>query len=350
MPSMPPDDVLVKQRRPKLPRVASETSALGHESFSMPPLPAKHSAGSKSSPSLRRDDQVGRGTHLPMLSPSGGRGSSKVRSVSHRHPKQAPKAQDLRLQAMSLCKRHQMSFSEVMSVLEALQHANPDKSGLPMERFRSFMQRALYVEHVNDDLLRSAYETSVQQGIINVDEFLNWCKAHMFSVVAGLTADSEHVTSLKLVQQVAHRCGLRVSDVDKIYTHFQKFDLDKSGEIEFVEFEAMIKSLIGVSQTTDLPKERLQRFWKEMDSDGNGIVDFGEFAAWYMKYFPTSAVMEESGGGVLEAFYASYSPDVQRSNCLDEQSQEEILIRQESHLSRDVASFSKGPAKGRTKT
>ncbi|CAE7596025.1 unnamed protein product [Symbiodinium natans] len=249
---------------------------------------------------------------------------------------------------MSLCKRHQMSFSEVMCVLEALQHAHGDKNGVAIDRFRNFMQRALYVEHVNDDLLQSAYETCASQGYINVDEFLNWCKAHMFSVVAGLTADSDHTTSTRLVQTVAHRCGLRVSEVDRIYMHFQKFDLDKSGEIEFVEFEAMIKSLIGVSQTTDLPKERLQRFWKEMDTDGNGIVDFGEFTQWYIKYFPTSTMMEDSSGGVLEAFYASYSPDVQRSNCLDEQSQEEILMRQEAILSRD-ASFSKSPSKGRTK-
>ncbi|CAE7675430.1 unnamed protein product [Symbiodinium sp. KB8] len=345
MATMLPDDVVLRRRRQKLPRITSDPV----EAFAMPSLPSKTSSGSKSSPSLRKDEQVSKANYLPMLSPSGGRGAAnKGRSASHRPRQQKPPAQDLRIQAMSLCRRHQMSFSEVMSVLEALQHAHVDKHGVAFDRFRNFMQRALYVEHISDNLLQSTYETCTSQGYINVDEFLNWCKAHMFSVVAGLTADSDHTTSLRLVETVANRCGIRVSEVDRIYSHFQKFDLDKSGEIEFVEFEAMIKSLIGVSQTTDLPKERLQRFWKEMDTDGNGIVDFGEFAQWYIKYFPTSTMVEESGGGVLEAFYASYSPDVQRSNCLDEQSHEEILMRQEAVLTRD-ASFSKSPTKGRTK-
>lgn len=82
-----------------------------------------------------------------------------------------------------------------------------------------------------------------------------------------------------------------------------------------------------------------------MDTDGNGIVDFGEFAQWYIKYFPVSSTSSGGGGGVLEHFYASFSPDVQRSNCLDTQSHEEMLIRQESEMAKDQTSFSKGPSK-----
>lgn len=312
--------------------------------FMMPSLPSKTSSISKSAPSLR-DDQV-KSTKLPMLSPNGGRGSVKMpRSASARMHK-LPPVQDLRFEAMALCKRHQMSYSEVMTVLEAVQTCTSTQSGgMPLERFRTFMQRALYVEQINDDLLRSAFSSCASTGFINVDEFLNWYKMHMFSVVAGLTADAEHAVSSKLVETIAHRHNLRVSEVDRIYSHFQKYDLDKSGQIEFMEFEAMIKSLIGVSQATDLPKERLQRFWYEMDSDGNGIVDFGEFAQWYIKYFPVSAASSDNGGGVLEHFYASYSPDVQRSNCLDTQSHEEMLIRQESEMAKDQTSFSKSPSK-----
>lgn len=312
----------------------------------MPMLPSKTSGVSKSAPSLRRDDQA-KSTKLPMISPSGGRRNSiKMPRAASARFHSLPPVQDLRFEAMALCKRHQMSFSEVMTVLEAVQNCAAEKSsGLPLERFRTFVQRALYVEQIDDDLLRSAYSSCATSGTINVDEFLNWYKMHMFSVVAGLTADAEHAVSSKLVESIAHRHKLRVSEVDRIYSHFQKYDLDKSGQIEFMEFEAMIKSLIGVSQTTDLPKERLQRFWYEMDTDGNGIVDFGEFAQWYIKYFPVSSTSSGGGGGVLEHFYASFSPDVQRSNCLDTQSHKEMLIRQESEMAKDQTSFSKGPSK-----
>ena len=27
------------------------------------------------------------------------------------------------------------------------------------------------------------------------------------------------------------------------------------------------------------------RFWKELDKDGGGDIDFGEFVGWFLKYF-----------------------------------------------------------------
>ncbi|CAK9027292.1 Uncharacterized protein SCF082_LOCUS17855, partial [Durusdinium trenchii] len=177
-------DGTVRRKRHRLPRVATE--GIPGQPFSMPALPQKTLGVSKSSPVLRRDE--GKAGKLPMLV-SGTRASLvghqgrerrrssvKLRAASHPAPT-LPPVQDLRLQAMALCKRHQMSFSEVMLVLEALRASSQDKTGgMPMERFRTFMTKALYVEHVNDDLLRSAYQSCATSGSINVDEFLNWCK------------------------------------------------------------------------------------------------------------------------------------------------------------------------------
>ena len=47
------------------------------------------------------------------------------------------------------------------------------------------------------------------------NRFLNWCKCHMFSVVAGLAADEETSASSKLVGSIAERYHLRVPSREK---------------------------------------------------------------------------------------------------------------------------------------
>ena len=106
-----------------------------------------------------------------------------------------------------------------------------------------------------------------------------------------------------------HRCSC--IDLDKVKQKYDSFDLDKSGMIEYAEFEAMMYKLLRCSSRSDLPTNRMLRFWQEVDKDGNGSVDFSEFADWYFKYF---AHAEDNG--IVEAFYASFLPDVQRVNML----------------------------------
>jgi len=112
-----------------------------------------------------------------------------------------------------------------------------------------------------------------------------------------------------LVDSLARKHNISSVDLDKIKKRFDQFDTDKSGEIEFDEFELMMGKLLGLGKPGDLPRERLERFWKEIDKDGSGSVDFSEFTEWYLKYFSNS-----EAGGPLQAFYASFSPDVQRRN------------------------------------
>jgi len=89
---------------------------------------------------------------------------------------------------------------------------------------------------------------------------------------------------------------------------FDAFDLDKSGIIDHNEFEQMIYSLLQCSSSSDLPRNRLQRFWVEADQDRDGVLDFEEFTEWYMKYFASA-----SSHGLMEAFYASFLPTIQRA-------------------------------------
>eukprot|EP01052_Picozoa_sp_SAG31_P005932 SAG31_NODE_268_length_18767_cov_4.644900_8_plen_599_part_00 len=64
--------------------------------------------------------------------------------------------------------------------------------------------------------------------------------------------------------------------VKKVRALFDRFDKDKSGEIESKEIHAVAET-VGVALTED---EMSTALW-EMDYDGSGMVDFEEFAEWW---------------------------------------------------------------------
>lgn len=218
---------------------------------------------------------------------------------------------------MTLSKRHKLEFHEVKWFLSALQNTRPDAEhgAMTLATFDKFLQKVLDVNSVNDESLQGAYtQCSASSGPLDVDRFLQWYKTNMFTVVAPLTADSTKWKTEELIRTIAEKFHLRVVEVGVIHKLFEKYDTNKSGEIEYDEFEAMMRNLIGVSDATDLPKDRMSRFWNEIDIDQSGAVDFDEFTTWYLKYFTS----RNPHGDVLEAFYASYSPDVQRSKHVED--------------------------------
>merc|ERR1712182_71370 len=66
---------------------------------------------------------------------------------------------------------------------------------------------------------------------------------------------------------------------------FQQFDEDGSGFIEFPEFVRLLHKLLKIPKTAELPANRLNMFWKEIDADGSGSVCADEFLTWFIRYF-----------------------------------------------------------------
>eukprot|EP00930_Biecheleria_cincta_P067476 TRINITY_DN5409_c0_g1_i5.p1 TRINITY_DN5409_c0_g1~~TRINITY_DN5409_c0_g1_i5.p1 ORF type:complete len:194 (-),score=32.30 TRINITY_DN5409_c0_g1_i5:291-872(-) len=135
--------------------------------------------------------------------------------------------------------------------------------------------------------------------------------AWRFTSVAFMTADRRMRESDDLIASIARKHDISRVEAGRVKQKFDEFDLDGSGEIEYGEFRKVMASLMGMVDLGDIPPDRMNRFWKEIDRDQSGSVDFKEFTDWFLKYFP-----EGHSGGVVEAFYASYSPDVQRTRAL----------------------------------
>merc|ERR1712194_456581 len=65
---------------------------------------------------------------------------------------------------------------------------------------------------------------------------------------------------------------------------FQKYDNDKSGQIEKREFQDLLRELLHSRDPHDISKDRLDRFWADADHDKSSSINFSEFLVWYMRY------------------------------------------------------------------
>eukprot|EP01038_Epipyxis_sp_PR26KG_P007320 gene7320-9974_t len=62
-----------------------------------------------------------------------------------------------------------------------------------------------------------------------------------------------------------------------VETAFAEFDTDKSGFIDKAELGRLFTAL-----GCELDSEHLDKAMKDLDKDGNGLIDFAEFSKWYM--------------------------------------------------------------------
>jgi len=173
---------------------------------------------------------------------------------------------------------------------------------MDLETFSGFLKRALGVQNPNAEIWHSAYKSSrAECGPMDLDQFFSWYQANMFSLIAPSMVSVHQQVINALVIDIAKEHGISPVAVEKIKTTFDGFDLNHSGEIDFGEFESMMAQLMGVTHSSELPGDRMLRFWKEVDRDGGGSIDFSEFAGWYIKYF----FADGSGAAASEAFNGS---------------------------------------------
>eukprot|EP00746_Dinoflagellata_sp_MGD_P001314 gnl/MRDRNA2_/MRDRNA2_102477_c0_seq1.p1 gnl/MRDRNA2_/MRDRNA2_102477_c0~~gnl/MRDRNA2_/MRDRNA2_102477_c0_seq1.p1 ORF type:complete len:815 (-),score=191.95 gnl/MRDRNA2_/MRDRNA2_102477_c0_seq1:156-2600(-) len=76
----------------------------------------------------------------------------------------------------------------------------------------------------------------------------------------------------KVLQIFRSREGFQLSEVSEFYETFDKFDKNMSGEIDTLEF-GRILAWLGYPSSP----ERRSQLWKQVDVDGSGCLDKGEF-------------------------------------------------------------------------
>jgi len=148
------------------------------------------------------------------------------------------------------------------------------------------------------DIPREIFDRAVSQGDqVTFVYLLQWMNETSFS---------EHLllsTEQRFIRDIARQHNVPLLEVEQIKRHFDKFDADNSGAIEYHEFKDLLHMLLGVKEQGCLPEARVVMFWRELDNDASGGVAFKEFIPWYLGYFHDS-----SEASPLEAFYRNIRP------------------------------------------
>jgi len=143
-----------------------------------------------------------------------------------------------------------------------------------------------------------------KNGQVDFDEFAIWYSSWGFQQELLLSPSKIRC------RDFAKEYDLNIADVESVQAKFCHFDEDGSGLIEFREFEKLLYKLMKIPRGQELPANRLKHFWKEIDIDGSGSVDFDEFLQWYIKYFDMKGNSDVSP---IEQLYQSVRPNFGRT-------------------------------------
>ena len=224
-------------------------------------------------------------------------------------------ALDMTSEALMLSRQLHLDFHEVKFVLQELRDDSLQKlpnGGLDPVAFQQCLYR-IYGGELKKSMVEAAYrECQAGDGPVNTERLLKWYRDHMFSLEVCKASHGQDCQNSGLTLDLARKYDCSVLDLDRVKAKFDYFDLDHSGFIDPEEFQNMMCQLMRCSTKSDLPQSRLERFWKEADKNGDGEIDFEEFLEWYIKYFGTAY-----SNGPMDAFYASFMPNVQRTRCLE---------------------------------
>lgn len=191
-----------------------------------------------------------------------------------------------------------MEIFEVKDLYEEFKAADEDGQGmLTCEQLEEAMRRHLQMDEdaelppsMGAEVARYTAQTDVEH-LVSLEQFCVWASSVAFTRQAQLLRNDE-----KSVRDYAKQHRMDIREVERALTVFRTYDVDGSNSIEKEEFDKMICSLLRAKSADDIPKERLKRFWSDIDRDGDGQVNFEEFFLWYLRYFPSGS------GGAAEVY------------------------------------------------
>lgn len=154
----------------------------------------------------------------------------------------------------------------------------------------------------------TTFATADRDGSEDVDfsEFTTWYARHGFSEEILLTREQREI------REVARKFDIvDTTEIERMKEIFDQYDTDKSGTIEFEEFEKALHTMLKVPAHLELPVARVKQFWNETDLDSSGSIGFEEFLVFYAKVFNTDGTENTSP---LEKFYRGIRPNAMTAN------------------------------------
>jgi len=223
--------------------------------------------------------------------------------------------------AAMLARRFRMDVYEVQDVIKAMREAERRRGSKKLEfgDMHEVLKAVFGVQKVEETVVDQAYESvcgpmspkrdsDKSSSPTLVERFLTWYQVNMFKNVAATLSPADQMS-----YQLSSEHNVTTMVIDKVWKQFDAYDTDKSGKIEYAEFLQMLIVLLGAKSQEDISEDRVLRFWREIDADGSGEVDFPEFVAWYLKYWDPKLLEQGVVSGPVSQFYASFNPVLVRN-------------------------------------
>jgi len=132
--------------------------------------------------------------------------------------------------------------------------------------------------------------------VVDFKEYVRWSQGASWSEHLLVRDDRD-----REARRLARKLGLHLLDVERMRRLFDSYDLEKKHVITQDMFAHVIRGILKVSDPSDVPQKRLERYWREIDLDGSGTVDFEEFVIWMSDRGPQQQkpLVSQSMGDVL---------------------------------------------------
>eukprot|EP00931_Biecheleriopsis_adriatica_P049061 TRINITY_DN28370_c0_g1_i1.p1 TRINITY_DN28370_c0_g1~~TRINITY_DN28370_c0_g1_i1.p1 ORF type:complete len:464 (+),score=76.55 TRINITY_DN28370_c0_g1_i1:54-1445(+) len=190
---------------------------------------------------------------------------------------------------VSLSKKHGMPIREVRAWAEKFRELDYDGSGeMSLIEFEEAVRKICQIKE-NEPLPRAMMAALMQQadkdgnGSICFEEYILWSQQCTFVEEMAVNSAQE-----RDFRALARELGVNLPEIEKLKSLFNSFDTDGSGFIDEAEFGAVTLQLMHVKDFTDIPENRVRRFW-QMAAKGESSLSFQDFLRWYL----SNSVSEE---------------------------------------------------------
>lgn len=230
-----------------------------------------------------------------------------------------------------LARKYRIPFSEIRDQLTEFNMLDKEQTGtLSSEQFLKAVRSRLVERHqvaeVPDRVMEDVWRTTDtdRSGTVDFEEFVAWAQTMAFSEEMLISSPMD----LRM-RNLAQEYQVCITEVERLFREFDKFDVDQTGYIAKSEFQQLVKVLLCAHENYEIPQERLNRLWHEANAEDNGTVCFQSFLLWYRKFFlpidstnqgedfcPAAAVYRKLGTDRLASWYFRNSPQLGHPKAL----------------------------------
>eukprot|EP00927_Polykrikos_kofoidii_P047667 TRINITY_DN41936_c0_g1_i1.p1 TRINITY_DN41936_c0_g1~~TRINITY_DN41936_c0_g1_i1.p1 ORF type:complete len:760 (+),score=159.20 TRINITY_DN41936_c0_g1_i1:154-2433(+) len=187
--------------------------------------------------------------------------------------------------AIALARQHHMCVEDVRNAIALFQRFDADHDNvISLAEFMDLARHVCNVPPGEDPpshlVQKYVSADSDKSGSVNFEEFLLWTVNTAYSEEVLVANPKE-----RQLRRLARDYGVGLLDVERIKVVFDRFDEDKSNEIDEHEFKKVLFVLMHVKDPSHVSPQKLQRYWREVDLDGSGSISFEEFMVWYYNMF-----------------------------------------------------------------